>query len=49
MRSSGTAVLPVLEWIAGDAPRVISELFDRAEDDRWRELVIVSYTSSSDK
>ncbi len=40
MRSSGT-VEPVA---AAEAPRSISELFDRAEEDRWREVVIVSYS-----
>lgn len=46
MRSSGTVEPAVVEWIDGDAPRLISELFDRAEDDRWREVVIVTHTSS---
>jgi hypothetical protein len=43
-RSSGTARL-VADCDGGDAPRLMSELSDRADEDLWRVDVIVSSAS----
>jgi hypothetical protein len=43
IRSSGT-VVPALAERPGDELRLISEVFERAEEDGWRELVIATHS-----
>lgn len=44
IRSSGTVVPALVGRPPGDELRLISEVFERAEEDRWRELVIATHS-----